>query len=220
MRRIGLSCCLAAVTVLAMTACAPDSQDPSAVDDSRAVVVEIDTELGLLVVELYPSKAPVTVANFLRYVDAGHYDAGVFYRAVRLDNQAPSDVPIQVVQGGTGLAEHPDDQAEPPFPPIAHENTRATGLSHRDGALSMARSDPGSASSEFFFAVGDNTALDFGGDRNPDGQGFAVFGQLIAGRDVLTALHRRRSDRVVSPDLEAVQGQMLNEPVRFQIHRR
>lgn len=211
---------LIAVFVLLLAAC--ERLPVELAEDSApgAVIIEVDTDLGLIVLALYPDQAPVTVANFLRYLDAGHFDGGSFYRTVRLDNQAASDVPIEVVQGGMGLWLEPGEEPPAPFPPIAHESTAQTGLRHRDGALSMARGAPGSATSEFFIALGDNPALDFGGDRNPDGQGFAVFGQVIEGRKVLDTIHRQRSDRALPAELKPVQGQILNEPIGFQMRRR
>ncbi|MFK7915511.1 MAG: peptidylprolyl isomerase [Pseudomonadales bacterium] len=204
---------------LLLGGCAPRDKAIEQHIDSSKVLVVIETELGAMTVALYPDKAPVTVANFLRHIDNGHYQAGQFYRSVRLDNQALSEVPIQVVQGGMGLPQDPDQKSESPYPAIAHETTQFSGLTHQDGALSMARFVPGSASSEFFIAVGDNASLDFGGARNPDGQGYAVFGQVIAGRDVLTMLHEQRSDRQVPAHLQDVQGQVLNAPVGFTIRR-
>jgi peptidyl-prolyl cis-trans isomerase A (cyclophilin A) len=211
---------LFAVFALLLAACDRASVSSPETPAPRVVIVEVETVLGRIALALYPDQAPITVANFLRYLDAGHFDAGSFYRTVRLDNQAPADVPIEVVQGGMGLWLEPGEEPPAPFPPIAHESTAQTGLRHRDGALSMARGAPGSASSEFFIALGDNPALDFGGDRNPDGQGFAVFGQVIEGREVLDTIHRQRSDRALPAELKAVQGQILNEPIRFRLRRR
>lgn len=206
--------------VLLIAACDSSPIEATAGTAVDVVIVEVDTDLGAFALALYPSQAPITVANFLRYLDAGHYDDGIFYRTVRIDNQSPTDVPIEVVQGGLGAWLEPGATPPAPFASIAHETTAQTGLRHQDGALSMARGAPGSASSEFFIALGDNPALDFGGARNPDGQGFAVFGQLIEGRSVLDAIHGRRSDREMPPALQDVQGQILNQPVRFRARRR
>jgi peptidyl-prolyl cis-trans isomerase A (cyclophilin A) len=140
-------------------------------------VIEVDVEV-----------APLTVANYLAYVDAKLLDGGSVYRIVTLANQTPETRhKIEVVQWGMNLA----DGRAPPLPPIAHETTHDTGLSHRDGTVSMARSTPGSAASEFFICVGDQPELDFGGGRNPDGQGFAAFGRVVAGQDVVRALHAK-----------------------------
>ena len=155
---------------------------------SGPVRVRVETALGSFTVEVDPGVAPRTVANFLAYVDGGHLDGGAVYRLVTLANQAPgTQHKIEVVQWGF----HASDRRREPFAPIAHETTRETGLRHRDGTLSMARAAPGTASGEFFICLGDQASLDFGGGRNPDGQGFAAFGQVVEGMDVVRALHAR-----------------------------
>lgn len=175
-----------------------------------AVRVLLQTTLGDIKLELYPAEAPITVANFLQLVDGGYLDGGAFYRTVSPDNDNGSP-PISVIQGGLG-------DAEGSFAPIAHETTEATGLAHRDGSISMARGDVGTASTEFFICIGDQPALDFGGTRNADGQGFAVFGRVVAGLDVVRAIHQSPAD---TPTDEAYfRDQMLNEPVRFISLRR
>ena len=143
--------------------------------------VVIETEKGAIVVEVDLVRAPVTAANFLRYVDAGLYDGSTFHRTVTPANQPRDAVRIEVIQGGK-LAE------EREFPPIAHETTATTGLRHLDGVISMARDKPGTAASSFFFCIDDQPELDFGGRRNPDGQGFAAFGRVVAGMDVVRTI--------------------------------
>jgi peptidyl-prolyl cis-trans isomerase A (cyclophilin A) len=145
--------------------------------------VLIKTDLGTIEVEVDPVKAPITAANYLRYVDSGLYDGTSFFRVVTMQNQPVSPVKIEVVQGG-------DVAEEKCFPPIAHETTAQTGLLHIDGAISMARANPGTATSSFFICVGDQPELDFGGHRNPDGQGFAAFGRVVAGMDVVRKIHQ------------------------------
>jgi peptidyl-prolyl cis-trans isomerase A (cyclophilin A) len=153
-----------------------------------AVRVRVETALGAFTVEVDPRVAPVTVANFLAYVDGGHLDGGDVYRLVTLANQPPETRHrIEVVQWGY----HASDTRPEPFAPIRHESTRETGLRHLDGTLSMARAAPGTASGEFFICIGDQPALDFGGGRQPDGQGFAAFGRVVQGMDVVRALHAR-----------------------------
>lgn len=165
-------------------------------------VVLIKTEKGDITVEIDLARAPVTAANFLRYVDGKLYDGSVFHRTVTLHNQPDNAVRIEVIQGGL-LAEEKD------FPPIAHETTATTGLKHLDGTISMARSAPGSATSSFFFCIGPQPELDFGGKRNPDGQGFAAFGRVIKGMDVVKAIQ-------VLP----AEGQSLKPPVKIiSVHR-
>ncbi len=148
----------------------------------------VETPLGAFVIAVDPAAAPVTVANYLRYVDGGHLDRGSVYRIVTMANQTPQTVhKIEVVQWGMHLG---DEQATV-FPPIVHESTQQTGLRHIDGTVSMARNGPGTAAGEFFICIGVQPALDFGGLRNPDGQGFAAFGQVTEGMDVVRALHAR-----------------------------
>jgi len=155
--------------------------------DAAATVVRtrVDTPLGPFVIEVTPAVAPVTVANYLAYVDQHLLDAAWVYRLVSLANQPQSAYKIEVVQWGLNL---PDD-APPRLPAIAHETTKQTGLRHRDGTVSMARGAPGTATAEFFICIGDQPELDFGGRRNPDGQGFAAFGQVVQGMDIVRALH-------------------------------
>lgn len=160
--------------------------------------VLLETEFGSVVIALYPERAPVSTANFLRYVDERRFDGASFYRVVTPSNQPDNPVKIEVVQGGLGFDEnHPRR-----LPPIAHETTEATGLRHLDGTVSMARLGPGTASSEIFICVGEQPELDFGGRRNPDGQGFAAFGQVVEGMDVVRRIQRLPNE-----------GQMLVEPV-------
>lgn len=145
--------------------------------------VEIKTELGDIVIELYPDKAPVTVENFLSYVDKGLYVGATFYRVVRDDNQKNDSIRIAVIQGGLY-----DDNAES-LPPIEHETTDQTGILHKDGVISMARWHPGTATDDFFICVGDQPELDYGGDRNPDNQGFATFGKVVEGMETVLKIH-------------------------------
>ena len=153
------------------------------------VRVRIVTDSGAITVELAPDKAPVTVANFLRYVDDKRYDGGSFYRAVTLQNQLPADKQpqIEVIQGGI------DADSSKRFPPITHETNDRSGIHHTDGVISMARGAPGSATSEFFFVINNQPALDFGGKRNPDGQGFAAFGRVIDGMNVVRLIQKMPS---------------------------
>lgn len=149
-------------------------------------IILIQTDVGDIAVEIYPEKAPLTAGNFLRYVDEGRFVSASFYRVVRLDNQADDTVRIEVIQGGIGFVE-----SDMRLPPIEHETTDKTGILHRDGVISMARAAPGTASSEFFVCVGDQPELDFGGKRNPDGQGFAAFGRVIKGMAVVHVIHNK-----------------------------
>jgi peptidyl-prolyl cis-trans isomerase A (cyclophilin A) len=145
----------------------------------------METELGDITIEVYPDKAKVTAENFLTYVDEGRFAGAVFYRIVRSDNQPGDSVRIAVIQGGLFEGDHPAM-----LPPIYHETTQQTGILHRDGVISMARWQPGTATSEFFICLGDQPELDYKGKRNPDGQGFAAFGKVIEGMDVVKKIHQ------------------------------
>ena len=159
----------------------------------------METEMGVILLEVYPDKAPVTAANFLAYVDEDRFRGAVFYRIVRRDNQPGDSIRITVIQGGLFQDDHPAM-----LPPIPHETTRETGILHKDGVISMARWHPGTATSEFFICVGDQPELDYNGRRNPDGQGFAAFGKVIDGMDVVREIHRL-----------PVKGQYLDPAIRI-----
>ena len=161
--------------------------------------VVIRTALGDIEIELEARRAPVTAANYLQYVDAGLYSGGFFHRSVRADNQPDNQIKIEVIQAGMDPA-----RAAQAFPPIPLERTTITGLSHRNGTISMARSSPDTAQHEFFICIGDQPALDFGGKRNPDGQGFAAFGRVLRGMDVVLRIQK-------SP----AEGQTLAPPIRI-----
>src|SRR6266568_3252311 len=145
---------------------------------TTAIHVLIQTEKGDIEVELNAAEAPITVANFLKYVDAKLYDGGRFHRTVKPDNQPDNKIKIEVIQGGIN-----PDKTKEEWPTIKLERTRDTKLSHKDGTVSMARDGPDTATSDFFICIGDQPELDFGGKRNPDGQGFAAFGRVVKGMD-------------------------------------
>jgi peptidyl-prolyl cis-trans isomerase A (cyclophilin A) len=148
--------------------------------EEKPVRVKIETDKGDIEVELDAAKAPNTVANFLKYVDGKFYDGGKFHRTVTPDNQPNNKVKIEVVQAGINPEKTKDE-----FRPIKLERTKVTGLKHVDGAISMARNGPDTATSDFFICIGALPELDFGGKRNPDGQGFAAFGKVVKGMDVV-----------------------------------
>jgi peptidyl-prolyl cis-trans isomerase A (cyclophilin A) len=149
-----------------------------------AVLVVFETEKGIIEIEVDTAHAPVTAANFLKYVDGRFYDGGMVNRAVRPDNTIRHDVPIQVIQ----FQIDPARTAEQ-FPPIPLERTSVTGLRHVNGVVSMARTAPDTATGSFSIVIGDQPEMDFGGKRNPDGQGFAVFGRVVSGMEVVKAIH-------------------------------
>ncbi|GIL39445.1 peptidylprolyl isomerase [Roseiterribacter gracilis] len=182
---------LVAALLFAATTASAQNQQPNA-------RVEIHTDAGKIRIVLDALHAPITSCNFLRYVRAGAYNGGLFYRTVHKTSTKISPVPIEVIQAGARK------EAENWFGPIALETTQKTGLHHHAGAISMARSDPNSATSSFFIVVEDSVALDFGGMRNTDGQGFAAFGSVIDGMDVVRAIH-------ASPD----QGEAIVQPVKM-----
>jgi peptidyl-prolyl cis-trans isomerase A (cyclophilin A) len=167
-----------------------------------AVRVLIDSEAGPIVIELDAARAPRTVTNFLRYVDEQFFDGTSFYRTVTAGNQPDTLIKIEVIQGGA-------DGSKAAHQPIALEPTSVTGMKHRDGTVSMARNGPDTATSEFFICVGDQPELDFGGRRNPDGQGFAAFGRVVKGLAVVKLIQHRAADR-----------QRLAPPVQIRTMRR
>jgi peptidyl-prolyl cis-trans isomerase A (cyclophilin A) len=152
------------------------------------VIVVFQTELGAITMEVDVAKAPISAENFLKYVDGKFYDGGTINRSVRPDNTTRKDVEIQVIQFQSDTARRRDM-----FPPIPIERTNVTGLRHVDGALSMARSTPDSAQASFSIMVGDQFELDFAGKRNADGQGFAVFGRVVGGMDVVKKIHASKT---------------------------
>ncbi|NOY50366.1 MAG: peptidylprolyl isomerase [Chlorobi bacterium] len=169
-----VSFCL--LSLIIFISCQADKSNPKII---------MKTEAGDIIIELYPEKAPITVANFLRYVNENRFGDATFYRTVTPDNQSGSKVKIEVVQGGLFEDEHPDM-----LEPIKHETTEQTGILHKDGVISMARNEPGTATSEFFICIGDQPALDYAGMRNGDGQGFAAFGKVIEGMDVIRKIQK------------------------------
>lgn len=179
-----------------------------------SIPVRIETEFGTIHVDLFDDEAPITATNFLHYVEEGLYDRGVFHRTVTADNNsntnldltseevaegnAPNDtIQIQVIQASI----NPDRESED-GDPIPLERTSETGLKHVDGTLSMARFHPDSATSDFFICINDQPDLDFGGMRNPDGQGFAAFGRVSDGMDVVRTIQSQPAN-----------GQKLAPPV-------
>lgn len=166
------------------------------------ISIRISTQLGDIHAELFPDQAPLTVANFLRYVDAGYYHEGKFWRTVTLDpdNQPDDEIKIEVIQATVRA-----DKEDTLFEPLVLERTTVTGLSHLDGTISMARFTPDSAQADFFICVNDQPSLDFGGLRNLDGQGFAAFGRVISGMEVVRAINK-------SP----LEAQTLTPPILIQ----
>jgi peptidyl-prolyl cis-trans isomerase A (cyclophilin A) len=159
----------------------------------------METSLGKIVCEIDTIHAPVTSHNFLNHVQNGTFKNAMFYRVVRSDNQPNSKIKIEVIQGGLYSDEKIDK-----IKPIAHETTQTTGLKHLNGTISMARSEPGTASTEFFICIGNQPELDFGGKRNPDEQGFAAFGKVVEGMEVVIKIQNLRD-----------KSQYLADPVKI-----
>lgn len=158
--------------------------------------VEIRTSEGNIVVEVFEKEAPVTASNFLKLVDEGIYDGAVFYRVVTKGNQSERSIKIEVIQGGLF-----HDESIDALKPIAHETTKETGIMHKNGTISMARLEPGTASSEFFICVGDQPELNYGGKRNEDGQGFAAFGKVVKGMEVVERIHSLKNSNQMLDDM-------------------
>ena len=161
--------------------------------------VEITTNFGDIEVELYPKQSPVTVAAFLSYIDSGYYNKSSFYR-VLVDDDQPSDAPkSEIIQGGLWKA---NPALLSKIPGIKHETTAQSKLSHTNGTISLARLAPGSANTEFFICVGDQLGYDYGGVNNPDGQGYAAFGKVIKGMDIVNRMYAApESDGEFTPQI-------------------
>ncbi|MFC3053614.1 peptidylprolyl isomerase [Kordiimonas pumila] len=172
--------------------------------DAPPVTVALETELGSIVIEVYRGKAPLSAGDFLKYVDTGLLNGAGFYRVVRADNDN-GNPKIEVIQGG--LLDETKGLGS-----VAHESTELTGLKHVAGAVSLARDTVGTGSAvAFFICVTDQPSLDYGGKRNPDGQGYAVFGQVTIGMDVVRAIQALPAN--ASIDDAYVKGQILENPL-------
>jgi peptidyl-prolyl cis-trans isomerase A (cyclophilin A) len=188
----------------------------SATQAAKSVVVVFETDQGDITMEIDIVRAPVTATNFLKYVDSGFYNGGEFCRSVRPDNEIRKDAPIQVIQFRINEARRGDE-----FPPIPVERTSVTGLKHLDGTVSMARDvtptrpGPVSATSDVFITIGDQTSLDDTGNRSPDGYGFAAFGRVIAGVNVVKKIHASPTPRETPATPRAGPGQTLVPTIRI-----
>lgn len=179
-----------------------------ALADDGVVQVAIKTPKGAITLALYAAKAPITVKNFLRYVDAKRLDGATFYRASHVPN-APDH---GLVEGGLRGA------PSKVFKPIAHESTAVTGLTHKDGAVSMARREPGTATADFFVVVGDQPGFDADPTGQGDKDGFAAFGQVTGGMDVVRAIFEQKVSATAG--VGAMRGEMLSPPVPILTVRR
>ena len=179
-----------------------------AASDAGLVRVALKTTKGVITIDLNVGKAPITARNFLHYVDLKRFDRSTFYRAAHAEG-APE---IGLLQGGLK-----GDPAKV-FKPIAHESTAKTGLTHKDGAVSMACRAPGAATADFFICVGDQQSLDADPTASPPRPGFAVFGQVVEGMDVVRAIHELPTSKTAGG--AAMRGEMLSPPVPILTARR
>lgn len=151
--------------------------------------VVISTQIGDIEVELFPDRAPKTVAAFLSYVDSGYYSHSSFYRVLKAD-EFPNDNNTGLIQGGIWQTK---PKLKMTIPGIEHETTKQSGLTHQSGTISLARTTPGSANTEFFICIGDQSPLDFGRRGTEDGQGFAAFGKVFKGMPVVRKIQAENS---------------------------
>ncbi|MEO5893992.1 MAG: peptidylprolyl isomerase [Ferruginibacter sp.] len=148
----------------------------------------ISTAFGDIELEVYPEKAPKTVAAFLSYIDSGFYNNSSFYRVVMLEGLSAANN-VGLIQGGIYQT---NDKQHPDVPGIEHESTKQTGLSHTDGTISLARTTPGSASTEFFICIGDQSQFDFGNGGGTDTLGFSAFGKVFKGMAVVRKIQEQQ----------------------------
>ncbi|GAO42460.1 peptidylprolyl isomerase [Flavihumibacter petaseus] len=158
--------------------------------------ISIETPDGKIIIELFADKAPKTVAAFLALVDAGRYENTSFYRALTVTNQ-PSNAPkAELLQGGLWNRR----KKRPTLPAIPHESTATTGIHHETGTISLARNEPGTGTSEFFICLTTQPGLDFGGVNNSDGQGYAAFGKVVEGMEVVYKIYQKpEEDQYLDP---------------------
>ena len=151
--------------------------------------IVINTQLGNIEVELFPDQAPKTVAAFLSYIDSGFYNKTSFYRVLKTE-ELPTVNNTGIIQGGMWQT-NPGKKIT--IPGIEHETTKQSGLTHQSGSISLARTTPGTANTEFFICIGDQSPLDFGRRGTEDGQGFAAFGKVFEGMDIVRKIQAQKS---------------------------
>lgn len=211
-RRLALVLLLATAPVLAqeVPAAPPPAEVPPPPSPPKPATVKVvlNTSAGPITLELEKQRAPITTANFLKYVDQKRLDGTTFYRALKF----PGDTPVGLVQGGVRSA------AKRLLPPIAHEPTTKTGLTHDNGAISMARLAPGTATADFFIILGNLPALDANPQATGDKDGYAVFGHVVDGMDnVVKVLNAPTS---ATSGEGAMKGQMIEAPITITSARR
>ena len=168
--------------------------------------VVINTSLGSITLELFADKAPITTANFLKYVDRKLYDGATFYRASKPPGQASND--YGSIQGGL------QNDPKKVLPPIAHESTTKTGLKHTDGTISMGRHAPGSAQADWFICIGEMPYL----DATAKDPGFAAFGRVVDGMPVAKQILGLPTDPKAG--IGAMKGEMIARPLKITSIRR
>lgn len=151
--------------------------------------IVINTQLGDIEVELFPNQAAKTVAAFLSYIDSGFYNKTSFYRVLKTE-ELPTVNNTGIIQGGMWQT-NPGKKIT--IPGIEHETTKQSGLTHQSGSISLARTTPGTANTEFFICIGDQSPLDFGRRGTEDGQGFAAFGKVFEGMDIVRKIQAQKS---------------------------
>jgi peptidyl-prolyl cis-trans isomerase A (cyclophilin A) len=151
--------------------------------------IDIKTYFGDIIVELYPEKAPKTVAAFLSYVDSGYYKNTSFYRVLKKEDQSMNVAKTQLIQGGLWQTNFKKQQS---IPGIPLETTKQTGILHQEGVISLARNeDPNSGNTEFFICMDDEPDYDYGGDASPDKKGYVTFGRVIDGMKYVKQIHEQ-----------------------------
>lgn len=165
------------IVALLLAACSPTYKNPH---------IEIQTRLGDIELELYPEQAPKTVEAFLSYIKRGYYNNSSFYRVLNDDNQQSDAAKAELIQGGLYKS---NPKVHDTLPGIPHETTQQTHLQHKAGTISLARLAPGTATSEFFICLADQPGFDFGGENNADGQGYAAFGKVVKGMDIVRRIY-------------------------------
>ena len=170
--------------------------------NNKQLHIQISTRKGDIELELYPDKAPRTVAAFLSFVDSGLFRNSSFYRVLKSEDQPSSAFKTDLIQGGIWQTNNSKALS---LRGIPHENTQQTRLSHKNGVISLARILPGTASSEFFICLGDQPSYDYGGDANPDKQGFAAFGKVIKGMEIVRLIHEQADfNGTLTPPIEII----------------
>ena len=182
---------------------------PALAQDDGLVHVLMQTSVGDITLGLDGVKAPITTANFLRYITDKRYDGGTIYRAMR---------PDQVIPEGWGLIQGGSSRTKPRFPGIAHESTTQTGILHKAGTISLARGAPGTATSDFFLCVGEMKGLDADPMAQGENLGYAAFGHVIAGMDIVKLIHEMPTK--AEAEVEAMKGQMLEKPVDIKVAKK